>query len=389
MSVLVAASAVRTCFGDADATYDALIAGRSGVGPLRHTGVGVTHGYHIDDGAREPALRASTWLSECVARAVAAAGLRPDARIVAVVGSGLRELRAVERYAVDGAGVAAEHLHFGNAVRTPLPGVTAVHTIVNACSAGGYALALGQDLIELGQADAVVVGGADSMTESMLAMIGRVADEPTDQIRPFDQDRSGVLLGEGAAAVVLVPEGRAAAPLARLLATGVSCDAVHETAPDVAGIVRAMADAMARAGRTAAEVELVFAHGTGTALNDPTELAALREVWQAPAAGSGAGSGAGVAAGSGWGPAVTAIKGAIGHTSGASALHSLAMAILCLRQGLVPPVVGLRKPLPEAEPLRLVTGSPLAMRPRLVQVDAFGFGGVNAVSLIEPAAGPA
>ncbi|MEE3922547.1 beta-ketoacyl synthase N-terminal-like domain-containing protein [Micromonospora sp. BRA006-A] len=70
-------------------------------------------------------------------------------------------------------------------------------TVANACSAGGHVLALAQDMIELGEADAVVVAATDAMTESMLAMIGRVADEPADRVRPFDRDRAGVLLGEG------------------------------------------------------------------------------------------------------------------------------------------------------------------------------------------------
>src|SRR5207247_2209887 len=118
------------------------------------------------------------------------------------------------------------------AVRAVAPGVGEVITLSNACSAGGHALALAQDLVELGEADAVVAAGADSMTASMLAMIGRVHEEPADQLRPFDAARTGALLGEGAVAMVVVPEGAAARPLARVLATGLSCDAHHETAAD-------------------------------------------------------------------------------------------------------------------------------------------------------------
>jgi 3-oxoacyl-[acyl-carrier-protein] synthase II len=82
-------------------------------------------------------------------------------------------------------------------------------------------------------------------------------------------------------------------------------------------------------------------------------------------------------------PAVTAIKGAIGHTSGASALHSLAVAVGCLRHRVVPPVIGLRDPIPEAAGLSLVAGRPVCRSPRLAQIDAFGFGGLNAVTLVE------
>jgi 3-oxoacyl-[acyl-carrier-protein] synthase II len=130
-----------------------------------------------------------------------------------------------------------------------------------------------------------------------------------------------------------------------------------------------MHDALSSAGITPSDVDLVVAHGTGTELNDPAEATALQSV---------------LAAG-GPGPLVTAVKGAIGHTSGASPLHSLDVALRCLAGGQVPPVVGLREALPEAQGLRLVTGRAVAAAPKLAQVDAFGFGGVNAITLVEVA----
>jgi 3-oxoacyl-[acyl-carrier-protein] synthase II len=128
-----------------------------------------------------------------------------------------------------------------------------------------------------------------------------------------------------------------------------------------------MCDAYARAGREPAETDLVVAHGTGTALNDPAECEALRAV-----VGAGAGS-----------PLITAVKGAVGHTSGAAALVNADVAIRCLATGLVPPVVGLDTVLPAGADLRFAMGDVVELRPRLVQIDAFGFGGVNAVSLLE------
>lgn len=221
--------------------------------------------------------------------------------------------------------------------------------------------------MELGEADAVIVGAADAMTQSMLAMIGKVAPIPTDRVRPFDADRTGVLLGEGAAAVVVVPETWPGQALARLAGTGLSCDAHHQTAPDVDGICRSMRDAFVRTGRDPAEVDLVVAHGTGTALNDPAECQALCEVV------------------SGGMPLVTAVKGAVGHTSGSAALVNLDVGIRCLAEGVVPPVVGLRKVLDEGSGLRFACDAPVRQRPRLVQINAFGFGGVNAVTLLEAA----
>lgn len=354
-----------------------MLGGRSGAGPLLvgdRTRLNVSVGYHVDDfdaAGAEPPLRASRWLAACVREALSRARVDPAReRVVALVGTGLRELRSVELTAAGGPAVATERLHFAGAVREVLGGAETVITVSNACSASGYALALGQDLLEQGEADAVVVAGTDSMTESMLAMVGRVSESPTEQVRPFDSDRGGVLLGDGAAAVVLQPEGTHEQPLARLLGTGLSCDAFHETAPDEEGILRAITDAHKRAGITPADVDLVLAHGTGTALNDPTEARGIRRVFADASPG----------------PLVTACKGAVGHTSGGSALLSLVTAIRCLRTGTVPPVVGLRRPLPEAEGVRLVVGEPATANPRVAQVHAFGFGGLNAVSVLEACA---
>ncbi|MFI5834158.1 beta-ketoacyl synthase N-terminal-like domain-containing protein [Micromonospora sp. NPDC051300] len=368
MAATITASAVRTCFGDGPATWDALLRGDCGVAPLRRVDprrVGVEHGYPIaDDGPFGP----GRWLADCAAEALAAAGVDPrDRRVVSLVGTGLRESAEVERAALGGTvDFPAERLHFGPAVTDAAPGVGRVVTLANACSAGGHALALAQDLVETGEADAVLVGGTDATTASMLAMIGRVAARPTERVRPFDAYRSGVLLGDGA--VVLVVEAdRPGAGLARLLGTGLSCDAGHETAPDRDGILRAVRDAHRRAGRRPEQVDLVLAHGTGTALNDATEAGVLAEVF----------------AGCAPGPLVTALKGAVGHTSGGSALLSVAVAIEALRTGRVPPVVGLDRLTPEAAGLRLVRDRAVTARPRVAQVDAFGFGGLNAVTLLE------
>ncbi|GAA2974425.1 beta-ketoacyl-[acyl-carrier-protein] synthase family protein [Actinokineospora diospyrosa] len=362
MRIVVTGYDMVTGLGDLRSTTAGLFAGRTALGPLRfHDKTGVTHGYQIPDEDPEPSLRASRWLTRCVAGA-AAAGLPPDVRRVhVVVGTGLRELRAVERWAVDGAALDPADLHFGRAVRRALPTVEGVHTVANACSASGHALAVGADMLVTGEADAVVVAGADAMTDSMLAMIARISDDPTTALRPFDRDRTGVLLGEGAAAVVLRPD----APDARahLLSTSLTCDAFHETGPHLPGIVNAMRDAHTRAGITAEDIDLVVAHGTGTALNDPTEAAALTQVL-------------------GDRPSVTALKGALGHTSGAAALMNLIVAIESMHAGRVPAVAGLINSIPEAAGLRLVRGEPEAGRFELAQVNAFGFGGVNAVSVV-------
>ncbi len=208
MSMTVCSSAVRTCLGDGEATFRALCEGRGGVEPLRGLDserVGVSHGYHVDQYEHEHERRfvAGAMLSECVARAVADAGLDPEReRTVAIVGTGLRELRELERWAERGRPpFPLERLHFGTAVRAAVPGVAEVITLSNACSASGHALALAQDLLELGEAEAVIAAGTDTVSVSMLAMISRVAARPADQLRPFDRAQTGALLGEGAVAM--------------------------------------------------------------------------------------------------------------------------------------------------------------------------------------------
>lgn len=374
MTALIAASAIRTCFGDGEQTFAALLRGESGAAPLRHfdgTKLNVGGGYQIGQDDEEALLQAGQWLGTCVREAVAASGVDPARqRVMAIVGSGLRELRTVERGAFEDVLPETESLHFDGAIRRVCPGVLQVITLSNACSAGGHALAVAQDFLDCGEADAVIAAAADGMTESMLAMIGRFALEPTDRVRPFDRERRGVLLGEGAAAAVLVPEGGSGRPLARLLSTGLSCDAVHETVPDPDGIFHAIDNAFVRAGRSFEDVDLVIAHGTGTLLNDPAEASLLcRELASTETI-----------------PRITAIKGAVGHTSGSAALMSLDVAIRCLRDGVVPPVIGLRSSIVEGERLRFVIGEPFHGALRLAQINAFGFGGVNAVTLVEAVA---
>jgi 3-oxoacyl-[acyl-carrier-protein] synthase II len=362
--VAITGADLLTCHGGLDATHAALAKGVDGSRALRFYDTGrinVTLGYHVDDGAGdedELPLRAGRWLARCVLGAVRQAGVDPATeRVSVVVGTGLRELRAVERRALDGVPVRRRDLHFTTAVREVLPGAAEVITVSNACSASGHALALAQDLLAAGEADAVVAAGCDAMSESMLTMIGRVADAPTPALRPFQQGRAGVLRRAGDAG----PDA-----LATVLATGLSCDAHHETAPDVGGIVAAMRDAHRRADVTPRDIGLVLAHGTGTALNDPTEAAALDTVFADVAPG----------------PLVTGVKGAVGHTSGSAALMSLLVAVEALRSGSVPATVGLTEPIEAAAGLRLVTGEPAPCDARVAQVDAFGFGGVNAVSVI-------
>jgi 3-oxoacyl-[acyl-carrier-protein] synthase II len=359
------------------ACFAAFCAGITGNKPLQAFDperFNVRRAYEIAD--RAPGCdrtgRATEWLCRAVAEALAMAGLADDrdTRLAVLVGTGLRELRSLELWWADGQPLDVAELHFGGALRERIGLAGPVVTLSNACSASSFALGLAADLLELDEADAVLVAGSDSITESMFGLADRANPLRPARVQPFDRDRRGVLLGEGAAALILEPASRARArgipPLAWLRGVGMSCDAFHETAPDCQGVVRAMRDAHERAGVSIDQVDLLMAHGTGTALNDQNELRAFKTVF-----GRRAGC-----------VPISAIKSMTGHTSGASALFGVITAVESMRHCRIPPTVGFDGPMPEAEDLDIVAGSARTSPVRMAQVDAFGFGGVNAVAII-------
>jgi len=304
----------------------------------------------------------SAWI-ECRLEAVHDAGMSTDlSEIPVFVGTGLRELRSAELRWTDRVDFPLSRLHFGPALFERF-GAATTYTINNACSASLYALGMAADALAAGAEDTVVVAGVDAITTSMFGLIDRVQPPAVDALRPFDRDRLGVLMGDGAAAVVL---GRYGPARSRLLSVALNCDARSATAPDVASIAAAIADAHAMAGVRPGDIDVVVSHGTGTALNDETEAEALTKTFTAAGAR----------------PLVTAIKSMTGHTSGASGLMSLVVATEILRTGRVPPIVGLREPMDEARDLRLVTDTEAHADVEVVQVQAFGFGGVNAVAIV-------
>lgn len=376
--VFTGIGAVASVGASADEIFNALCTGRSGLGELRAFDRGkyrVQHAYEIDDrpesGADVPG-RATRWLLDAIAEAARDAGLGEDlADIPILIGTGLRELRSAELSWRDGADFDLARLHFGTALRQRF-GAVRTYTFSNACSASLYALALGSDLLAAGEADTVIVAGVDTLTESMYGLLDRVHMEAPDQLRPFDRERKGVLMGEGAAAVVLRRgDGAPGSPIrGRLRSVAVNCDAYHVTAPDPNGIAEAVRTAHREAGVKPEDIDLVMLHGTGTLLNDEAEATAVGEVFGSHVSR----------------PLMTAIKSMTGHTSGGSGLLSLIVALQALEGGRIPPVVGLREPVTEAERFQLVRDEQRLAEPVLAQVDAFGFGGVNAVAIVERAA---
>ncbi|MFJ3337933.1 beta-ketoacyl-[acyl-carrier-protein] synthase family protein [Streptomyces sp. NPDC086766] len=358
--------------------FDSLCRGTSGRAGLRgfdRSRFRAQHAYEVDDrpvpGQDVPG-RATRLLLDAVGQAAADAGLGDDlSGIPVLVGTGLRELRSMELWWRDGSPFADSGLHFGTGLRERF-NADVTHTFSNACSASLYALALASDLLDQqgdGAPDTVIVAGVDVLTESMYGLLERVHPQPPDRVRPFDRNRTGVLMGDGAAAVVLRRTDEGAPQVyGRLRGVAVNCDAYHVTAPSPDGIAEAMCAAHRLAGVKPSDIDLVMLHGTGTLLNDEAEAAALRDVL---------GDDASV-------PLMTAVKSMTGHTSGASGLLNLIVGIRALQEGRVPPTVGLDDPVEEAAPFRFVTGEAASGRELgVAQLNAFGFGGINAVAIVE------
>ncbi|EST38477.1 hypothetical protein N566_07215 [Streptomycetaceae bacterium MP113-05] len=364
------------CVGDTPSgIFDSLCAGRDGLGALQafdHDKYRARQAYEITDRARpgidEPG-RATRWLVAAIDQALADAGHSGDLTDVPVlVGTTLQEQRSAELWWRHGAALDPRALHFGTALRERY-GATRTYTFANACAATLYALAMATDLLELGEADTVVVAGTDSIGESAFGTLDRVQNEVPEALRPFDRSHCGMLMGEGSVAVVLT---RVAGPgsrvHARLRAVGVNCDAHHSTAPDPQGITRVLRETHRRAQVGPQDLDLVMLHGSGTPKNDSTEATVLSRMFPARS-----------------GPLMTAIKSMTGHTLGGSGLLSLAMAAIALQRGQVPPVLGLVDPIEEATGLRLVRDEAATADLTLAQIDAFGFGGINAAAILEAA----
>jgi 3-oxoacyl-[acyl-carrier-protein] synthase II len=240
-------------------------------------------------------------------------------------------------------------------------------TSFSACSAAAQAIAEGLRTIRRGEADVAIVGGHDSMLHpfGLLSFIVLGALSPTS-CRPFDQNRDGFLIGEGAAILVLESKAYAAARgarvRARLLGAGTSVDGHAATAPhpEGAGAERAMRAALADAGIDASAVDYVNAHATGTPVGDTAEAAAISRVTpHAP---------------------VSSIKGSVGHTIAAAGAIEAAACIAALEGGWMPGTVGLVNPDP-ACPVKVLKET-TKQAPRVILSNSFGFGGQNAAIVL-------
>jgi 3-oxoacyl-(acyl-carrier-protein) synthase len=242
-------------------------------------------------------------------------------------------------------------------------------TVSTACASGATALGLAADLLRDGRADLVVAGGYDVLCRFVMRGFDALRSLTRERVRPFDRRRSGLLLGEAAALVLLAREADAPAPrLGRLLGHASTSDGAHIAAPDPGGrgLEAAIRGAMAQAGVLADEIDFVSAHGTGTTLNDPIETAVLKRVLGRRARAI----------------PVNSIKGGLGHTMGAAATLEAIMCLLASRHGVLPPTLGLEEPDPECD-LDYVPRQARPARPRVSLSTSAGFGGCNAALVLE------
>jgi 3-oxoacyl-[acyl-carrier-protein] synthase II len=249
------------------------------------------------------------------------------------------------------------------------------HAVVTACSTGAHAIGDAARMIALGDAEVMVAGGTESPV-NRIALAGFAAlralstnfnDRPERASRPYDKDRDGFVMGEGAGCVVLEElehaKARGAKIYAELVGYGLSGDAYHITAPasDGDGAFRCMTMALKRAGISAGDIDYINAHGTSTPLGDEIELGAVQRL-----IGNAAGH-----------ISMSSTKSCVGHLLGAAGAVEAIFCVLAIRDGVAPPTINLDYPSVET-PIDLV---PHVARKRGIDTalsNSFGFGGTNA-----------
>jgi 3-oxoacyl-[acyl-carrier-protein] synthase II len=345
---------------DIDEVWAALLAGKTGIRPvasrfeLRNTAAAT-----VDDPppTAEPDHRQQVLTERTLLRALDDAGVEAsDPRVQPVLatsyGSHLDTAAPTSLY------------QWCTDVTTRMGMARAPLSISTACSAGADAMLVGAALISSGVVDICVCGGTDVLTPAKRLAHSAMGTMSPTSLRAFDESHDGTVLGEGAAYLVLESgrsaRGRNARAHGRVVGAGSSNDAQGATAPDPSGAVidRAVRRSLVGSGRSLADVDVINAHGSGTPLNDGTELAGYSRLFATGAAA----------------PVLFATKGAFGHSLGASGAIEAMTVLLALRDNVVPPVLGLTKPPPG---LSFPVDGAKPVRGGLGLSVTLGFGGFN------------
>jgi 3-oxoacyl-(acyl-carrier-protein) synthase len=384
--VITGIGCVTSLGSDAEQTFEALLQGQKGFGPLTlfpsprysHVPVGeITYPLPRIPGAR--ASRTERLAYAAASEALCTAGYDPEElpegkRWACLAGTTVAGMLSTENYfaALWSGGRKPPALwlkhHPAGSVSETLAHVLGIEgltfTISTACASGLHTLILGRDLIRSGMASRVLAVGADSLSRITVNGFGSLLIVDPEGAKPFDQNRKGLTLGEAAGALVLETEAAAQARGARIWAyvdgCGNTCDAYHPSAPDPEGrgAQAAMRQALEQAGLLPEAVGYVNAHGTGTPDNDRAESLALARVFP------------------GSRPLVSSTKGAMGHTLGAAGAVESVICVQALNEGRLPPTTGCQtgdSSLPLA-PLMKTVSVPI----QYAMNNSFGFGGNNA-----------
>ena len=389
---------------DVRSTWDAILAGTSGVGPITRfdakdfstTIAAEVKGFDperfID---RKEIKRMDPFIHYAMAAAHMAmedAGLVIDAalgpKVGVYMGSGLGGLSTLERYHqayMEGGPRKISPFFITMLISNLAPGHIAMRygakgpnvAMSTACAASSHATGEGMHAIRSGVCDVVIAGGAEATITPLglggfctMKALSTRNDDPGAASRPFDKDRDGFIMGEGSTILILEEleraRNRGAKIYAELIGYGASADAHHVTAPAPGGegAVRAMTAALADAGVPASAIDYINAHGTSTPYNDLFETMAIKTVFGDRAKSI----------------AVSSTKSMTGHLLGASGAIEGMFCSLALQEGVIPPTMNYTTPDPECD-LDYVPNAPRRQAIRYAMSNSFGFGGTNSVLL--------
>jgi 3-oxoacyl-[acyl-carrier-protein] synthase II len=368
---IVAATALTAAGGEMDALWQRLLGADSAIAPVRHfstAGLAASNAACIEWLEADAGRTRFGHLTDALLDRIRPWGVPPDARLIAATTKG--DIEVLERQCRHAAGASpatggqawADRLAGRLGLSAPALNVTA------ACASSTIALALGAQDIVAGRRRAVLVCCADVVSHFVFTGFCALKAVSPSQARPFDRERDGLSLGDGAAALLLMDEAQIRTEGRRVLAWvegwGIANDAHHVTAParDGCGLIDACRTALTQAGVAATEVGAVNAHGTGTVYNDLMELKAFQSVF------------------AGRPVPLFSIKGLVGHTLGAAGGVECCVSLHALHAGQVPPTVGCRQPEPTGDAWVCRELRPLAL-PRILNTNS-GFGGINAAILL-------
>lgn len=239
-----------------------------------------------------------------------------------------------------------------------------------ACAAGNYAIGYGYNLLQLGKVDMVIAGGSDAFSYIAFTGFNQFSLIAPERCQPFDKNRRGMMVGEGAGMLILEPLEsalkRKTEIYAEILGYGLSCDAFHMTNPHEDGIATCIKNALKETNLTPDSVDYINAHGTGTPQNDKTECAAIKKVFNSrykkiP---------------------VSSIKSMLGHTMGAASAIEAIATCLTVKNDIIPPTINYETPDPECD-IDCVPNQARKQRVDIAINNGFAFGGNNCCLVIK------